>query len=73
MQIIRAFGPLSNIGDADDSDDYLEPEEKKTPRKWFIIDKDSRWKLAWDLVSSVLLLMSYFLTLYTLGFEVVPL
>jgi hypothetical protein len=68
IQIIAAFGPISNLASNDDSDEYLEFEDKKPPRKWFIIDKDSKWKLIWDIMSSVLLLLSYFLTLYTLAF-----
>ena len=58
------------LGNASDSDEYQELEQKKPPRRWFIVDKEAKWKLAWDLVSSFLLLFSYFLTLYTLSFSV---
>jgi len=68
IQIISSFGPFSNLAGADDSEDYLEEEATRKKRMWYIIDKDSRWKLIWDIMSSMLLLYSYFLTCYSLGF-----
>lgn len=70
LQILQALQPKLVLGNASDSDEYQELEQKKPPRRWFIVDKEAKWKLAWDLVSSFLLLFSYFLTLYTLSFSV---
>lgn len=71
--MIAALGGLHRIVEGSDTEDYQSEEKQTNNRKWYIISKDARAKLIWDLLSSVLLLFSYFLTLYTLAFEMEPL
>jgi len=49
---------------------------KKKPkyiRPWYIVSHYSKYKISWDLIWAVILLISYFLSLYTIAFDGEPL
>jgi hypothetical protein len=73
LQIVASFGQLSRLEEGDEESDYGPIKEKKqVGRKWFIISKQHRIKMTWDMVSSVAVMCSFFLTLYTCAFLVEP-
>lgn len=74
ISIIATFGQLNSINE--DKGEVFEPLPKKKPkykRPWFIISHESRYRLIWDVIWSIMLLFSYFLTCFTLAFNTFPL
>lgn len=73
LSLVKIFGGLEHLKQRADEEQPTSKKKQKYIKPWYIISHVSKYKIAWDLIWAVILLVSYFLSFYTIAFDGDPL